>query len=379
MRNAPDMKQKGADPRMKKMKLPLKILLGVIALLLAVVAGYLIYAFAAYYRVEDNQVLPVVSMNGADHGEPAAGELYRIASYNIGFGAYSNDYSFFMDGGKESRARSPEAVTENVSGAMDTVSAIAPQFLLLQEVDVDGTRSWHINELEDLIDSKASGLFVDRTFAQNYDSPYLFWPLLEPHGANRAGQVTCSAFPIDSAIRRQLPIEDGFMKMLDCDRCYSVQRIPMADGGRELVLYNLHLSAYTSDGTIAEEQLEMLFADMLSEYEKGNYAVAGGDFNKDLLGGSDKIFGVSGPAYTWAQPIPASLVPEGLSIVAPFDEENPVASCRNADRPYGPDSYRVTVDGFIVSANVEVRRARVWETGFRWSDHNPVYMDFVLQ
>ena len=61
------------------------------------------------------------------------------------------------------------------------------------------------------------------------------------------------------------------------------------------------------------------------------------------------------------------------------DEENPAASCRNADRPYGPDNYRVTVDGFIVSDNVEVRRARVWETGFRWSDHNPVYMDFVLQ
>ena len=123
----------------------------------------------------------------------------------------------------------------------------------------------------------------------------------------------------------------------------------------------------------------MLFADMLGEYEKGNYAIAGGDFNKDLLGNSDEIFGVSGPAYTWAQPIPASLVPEGLSIVAPFDPDKPTASCRNADRVYGPDNYRVTVDGFVVSANVEVRTAKVWETGFRWSDHNPVYIDFVLR
>lgn len=364
---------------MKKRKLPLKIFLGVIALLLAVVVGYVIYVFAAYYRVEDNQVLEVVPMNGADRGGLTAGEVYRVASYNIGFGAYSNDYSFFMDGGKESRARSPEAVAENIAGAMETVSVIEPQFLLLQEVDVDGTRSYHINELEDLVDTQSYGLFVNRTFAQNYDSPYLFWPLNAPHGANQAGQVTCSAFPIASAVRRQLPIEDGFMKLLDCDRCYSVQHIPLADGSRELVLYNLHLSAYTSDGKIAEEQLEMLFADMLAEYEQGNYTIAGGDFNKDLLGKSDEIFGVSGPAYTWAQPIPASLVPEGLSIAAPFDPEKPVASCRNADRPYGPDNYRVTVDGFVVSANVEVRRAQVWETGFRWSDHNPVYMDFVLQ
>ena len=33
------------------------------------------------------------------------------------------------------------------------------------------------------------------------------------------------------------------MKLIDCDRCYSVQRIPLAGGNRELVLYNLHLSA----------------------------------------------------------------------------------------------------------------------------------------
>ena len=361
---------------MKKIKLPLKILLGVVILLLAVIIGYVIYVFAAYYRVEDNQILPITAAGGAAQAEASAGELYRVASYNIGFGAYSNDYSFFVDGGRESRARSPEAVRENVAGAMETVKAIEPDVLFLQEVDVDGTRSYHINEL-DLINEALAGQFASWTFAQNYDSPYLFWPLLEPHGANRAGQATYSAFPIASALRRQLPIEDGFMKLVDCDRCYSVQRVPA--GGRELVLYNLHLSAYTSDGVIAEEQLAMLFADMLAEYNQGNYAIAGGDFNKDLLGNSSEVFGVSGPAYTWAQPIPASLVPEGLSIIAPFDEEKPTASCRNADRPYGPDNYRVTVDGFVVSANIDVRKAQVWETGFRWSDHNPVFMDFILQ
>ena len=235
----------------KKRGLPLKIFLGALALLLAVVAGYVIYVFSAYYRVEDNQTLEVKAAGSAGIGLEV-NETYRAASYNIGFGAYSNDYSFFMDGGKESRARSPEAVSENVTGAMETVKAIAPQLLLLQEVDVDGTRSYHINELEELVDVSLDGLYCSRTFAQNYDSPYLFWPLTEPHGANRAGQATYSAFPIASGLRRQLPIEGGFMKLVDCDRCYSVQRIPLADRSAELVVYNLHLSAYTSDGTIAE-------------------------------------------------------------------------------------------------------------------------------
>lgn len=365
---------------MKRRK-PLKILLCLLLVVVLAVAGYAAYVFLAYYRVEDNQVLEVgwpdadCITAGVERGRPC-----RVVSYNIGFGAYSDSYSFFMDGGRESRARSPEAVRENVGGAMEAALGLEPDFLLLQEVDVDGTRSHHIDELalvREAWEAKYPDLFF--TFAQNYDSPYLFWPLLEPHGANRAGQATFSAYPIASALRRQLPIEEGFMKLVDCDRCYSVQRIPLAEGDRELVLYNLHLSAYTSDGTIAEEQLEMLFADMLAEYGKGNYAIAGGDFNKDILGNSEEVFGISGPAYTWAQPIPPELVPEELAVVAPFDEADPVPSCRNADRPYGPDNYVVTVDGFVVSANVEVGRALVLDTGFRWSDHNPVYMDFILR
>ena len=39
----------------------------------------------------------------------------------------------------------------------------------------------------------------------------------------------------------------------------------------------------------------------------------------------------------------------------------------------------VTVDGFLVSDNVTVEDALVLDTGFKWSDHNPVYMDFILE
>lgn len=361
---------------MRKNK-PLNILLCLLLALILAVGGYVAYVFLSWYRVEDNQALEVRTIH--DYGQERTletGTQYRAVSYNIGFGAYSDDYSFFMDGGRESRARSAQAVVENVSGAVSAVQELDPDFLLLQEVDVDGTRSYHQDEWA-LVCSLTA--YLHGTFAQNYDSPYLFWPLLEPHGANRAGQAAFSKYPIASALRRQLPIESGPMKLVDLDRCYSLQRIPLSGTDRELVLYNLHLSAYTSDGTIAEEQLELLFEDMLSEYEKGNYAIAGGDFNKDLLGNSSEIFGVSGPDYTWAQPIPPELVPEGLSVIAPLDDAAPVPSCRNADRPYGPDSYVVTVDGFIVSANVEVEEAGVWDTGFRWSDHNPVYLDFTLR
>ena len=170
-------------------------------------------------------------------------------------------------------------------------------------------------------------------------------------------------------------METGLTKFLDLDRCYSVSRIPVSNG-KTLCLYNLHLSAYTSDGTIADDQLEMLIADMRAEYEAGNYVVGGGDFNKDLLGDSAAVFGVSGEGYTWAQPIPDGLIGGGVRLAA---ADNPVPSCRNADRAYAPgESFVLTVDGFLVSENVEIRALETIDAGFEFSDHNPVRMTFVL-
>ena len=346
------------------MKKTLKVALYILLALVLIVLAYVIYVFAAYYRVEDMQKLGVAHCDAASaapmEGAPQTGVTYRVSSANVGFGAYSADYSFFMDGGKESRARSRQAVDENMRGEVSLVKDLSPDFALFQEVDIYGTRSWHIGEDAYLDDVMGNSEF-NKVFAQNYDSPYLFYPLINPHGANQSGILTLSRHPISSAVRRSLPIETGIMKLVDLDRCYSVSRVPM-ENGRELVLYNLHLSAYTSDGTIATEQLQMLCADMLAEYENGNYCVAGGEND------------------TWAQPIPEGTIPDGLSLVVPFDVDHPVATCRTANEPYNEETtFRVTVDGFLVSDNVEAVSADVVDAGYRYSDHNPIYMDFVLK
>lgn len=343
--------------------------------LVLIVIGYVIYVFASYYRLEDMQRLTIAGKS-SEKAKPET--TYRITSGNIGFGAYSDDYSFFMDGGKESRARSEQAVIENVTSYADAVAELAPDFAFFQEVDIDGTRSYHIDQRPLLLSALQTENHPQvSAFAQNYDSPYLFYPILEPHGKNKASMLTISNLEITESVRRSLPIESGFMKLLDLDRCYSVSRIPV-ENGKELILYNLHLSAYTSDPKTAEKQLQMLFEDMKKEYDAGNYIVAGGDFNKDLLGNSAEIFGHEELEDNWAKPISKELIPNFMQLVAPLDEENPVPSCRNADQPYSESNFVVTVDGFLVSDNVAVENALVLDTGFQWSDHNPVYMDFIL-
>ena len=345
----------------------------VVFTLFLIVVGYVIYVFAAYDRLPDMLTLSVEN----NRSETAKTDTeYTAISFNIGFGAYEPDYGFFMDGGTESWAFSRERLEHNMAAIADFLATQQIDICLLQEVDENGTRTYHFNERQFLTDQMNDYAAI---WAQNWNSPFLFYPFLQPHGKNIAGQMTFSVFQVTSAIRRSLSIEDTLKKLVDLDRCYSVSRMPV-ENGRELIVYNVHLSAYTTDGTIAEDQLQMLIADMKAEYESGNYVICGGDFNKDLLGNSDAIFGVDGDDYTWAQPFPERFLEgTGLRLLAPLDDQSPVPSCRNADGPYYDGQYVVTVDGFIVSDNVVVKELFVCHTGFAYSDHNPVQMRFVLQ
>lgn len=370
------------------MKKALKII-GIILLVIVVAAlAYVAYAFFSFHRIEDNQDLTVQSIEkGAAEGTEGSGsatgaiptevELTAV-SYNIGFGAYSDDYTFFMDGGKESWAFSKEAVYENIDGAMQTLNSYSPDIAMLQEVDINGTRSYHIDERTLVIPAIAKEQAYDYIFAQNYDSPFLLYPFTQPHGKNQAGILTFSAYTIESGLRKSLPIETGISKVLDLDRCYSKARVPV-ENGKELIVYNLHLSAYTANAETAENQLDMLVKDMQTEYNSGNYCIAGGDFNRDLLGNSPEIFHTAVLADNWAQPVNMDLFTEDITLVAPFDENDLAASCRNPDKPYEPGDFVVTVDGFIKSANVEVAKSNVIQTNYKYSDHNPVYMKFLLK
>lgn len=72
----------------------LAVLLGV---LLLTVGGYVLYVVFQYDRIEDN--LPLAVNGSAEETVPAGKEL-KIVTYNIGFGAYAQDFSFFMDSGR---------------------------------------------------------------------------------------------------------------------------------------------------------------------------------------------------------------------------------------------------------------------------------------
>jgi len=159
---------------------------GIILLALVIVlAAYIIYLYASYHRIPDNQELQVeeISQNTEAGNELTTEKNYSALTYNIGFGAYTPDFSFFMDGGKSSWAKSKDSVKETIKGAGELVASKDPDFALVQEIDLDATRSYHVNEYSILKENIPA---YNCVFAQNYDSAFLFYPFTQPHGKSKA-------------------------------------------------------------------------------------------------------------------------------------------------------------------------------------------------
>ena len=353
----------------------------VVALVLAV-GAYAAYVMGSYYRLDDSLALVV---DAPLAGEAQAGidaqeaEQLTVVAANLGFGAYDAAFDFFMDGGSGSVARSADAVRQNITASAEAVLAEQPDIVLFQEVDVDGTRSHHVDEYALLRDELPEFASV---FAQNYDSPYLAWPPYAPHGANKAGLATFSTYELFDPLRRSLPISEGLSKLVDLDRCYSVCRIDAVDG-KQLVVFNVHLSAYGADEDIMHGQREMLFADMRAEREAGNFVIAGGDFNHDMIGVSNEVYGNQTEVQeSWAMPFPFESVPDGFAVAAKEQLDAGVfasaATCRDAGRPYDGTNDRWVMDAFIYSDNIRCLSCETLDLDFAYSDHNPVVMRFAL-
>lgn len=352
----------------------LKAVVGILLLLVLVVAGYFAYVFLTYNRLLDRMEIEIEGQ--AKEEVAKLNTEYHIATQNLGFGAYTADYTFFMDGGTESRARSKESVLDCLTQAATTINQYHPDFILLQETDLDSTRSYHVNEKQFMADYFSD---FQTAYTINYHSAYLMYPLREPHGKSNSGLDTLSLVKLTGATRRSLPISEGVDKILDLDRCISISRA-LVENGKELVLYNVHLSAYGAGEEIKNQQLALLFEDMKREYDAGNYVICGGDYNADFTGDSvAKLNSKLEKDRGWTMPLSEEMIPEGIKRCISYENEELIPTARDCDLPYEPGNFTVVVDGFFVSDNIEVTMLENVQTGFAYSDHNPVVMSFLLK
>ena len=358
-------------------------ILGLLGGLVVFIGAYVIYMQTHYYRIKDYQSLPI-KQKLTHPNKLQTNTTYSAATYNVGFGAYNQKFSFFMDTGKMKdgtktqgkygKAKNKAAVLKNTNGEINAMKKINADFMLFQEIDIDSSRSYHVNQVKKMSQNFAN---YEKIFANNFHSPYLLYPLNDPHGAVQSGLLSLSKYPVEQATRRKYPVSTSFItKFTDLDRCFTVMKIPVTNG-HKLILINSHMSAYDKGGKMRVKQLKLLNSVMESEYKKGNYVIVGGDFNHTFGRKMLTHFKSQQEIPDWVSVLSSKdLAPDIRMVHA--KNENTVPTCRGTDIPYQKGkTYTTVIDGFLVSKNIQATSENI-NTEFAYADHNPVKLSFKL-
>ena len=389
-----------------------------LGMIIALILAYLSHILLGYYRIGDKKL-------DIDRGENTkevvkVGDVLSAATYNIGFGAYSQDFTFFLDTGYDANgketcgsrgtAKSLKEVNFNTNGIIDTLKTLNPDFIMMQEVDIHSARSYYVNQ-----DKRAQENFAgyDHIFANNFHTAFLPYPFYDMHGDAQSGLSTFSRYKVtpDSANRKSYTVSDSMSKIFDLDRCYSYMTVEVSNG-KKLYVVNSHMSAYDEGGVIRAKQVEEIRALLELVAQNDDYLILGGDFNHDLLrhnplykngDGSfkytneNKPYGETKKDPTWVSqlfredgtspltdPIKVGNVNKQYQIFA----SDSAPTCRNNDIIWVEGrTYVVTVDGFVCSENIEMLSVETIATNngnlgtryFAYSDHQPVKLSFKLK
>lgn len=352
---------------MKKFKSVLKVAGIILGILILVLAAGVAYLTIREYRPEAEEKIDY--QGGSKQLEE--GGSFSVLTFNTGYGGLDDTEDFFMDGGKEVRPDNKEQVENNLDGITKILQENESDVYFLQEVDRDSKRSYNLDEME----AYEQALGLDGAFACNFKCDYVPYPL-PPIGKVESGLVSLSNYEVAGAKRISLPESFTWpVKTCNLKRCMLETRLPIEGSEKELVLINFHLEAY-DDGEGKIAQSKMLAEKLAQEYEKGNYVIAGGDFNQtfEMLGDTYPRIEEEG----WA---PGIISKDSLPEHFAFAVDDTHPTCRLLNKPYTGDyetSQVYVLDGFIVSDNITVQTVKVINQDFEYSDHQPVRLEVKL-
>lgn len=348
-----------------------RIVLIVLGVVLLLAAGLILWLSVCEFNPADVTDVKVENNSQVGKFSPFLDQELTVISWNIGYAGLGKDSDFFMDGGENVSSADQDAVTASLLGIYKQLYSSDNQagIYMLQEVDKDSARTYGMDE------SDCLGIY-NSTYALNYSCPFVPYPL-PPIGRVNSGLLTTTMYDIDSAERISLPCPfDWPVSTANLKRCLLVSYLPIEGSSSKLVIVNLHLEAY-DDGEGKIAQTKQLREFIQSEYEKGNYVIAGGDFNQVFPGGIEK-YPNEHPELWEPGIITEDIMPEGWSLA--YDLETP--SCRLLNQPYDPEDTENTqyyvIDGFIISPNIELISVETLDAGFEFADHNPVQLKVRL-
>jgi len=351
------------------MKIISRLLKAILIIILVIVigfAGIIVYALISDYKPGEKETV---------YSSDKAGILNDTAeisllTWNIGYCGLDKEMDFFYDGGTQVITPGNKCI-DNLTAVKkflrdnDTVDLI-----LIQEIDKNSKRSYRINEFDTL--AKLLGDYKS-FFATNYKVFFVPVPISKPMGKVLSGIALFSRLLPVSATRYSFPGQYGFPKQLFMlDRCFLINRYPL-ENGKELLVINTHNEAF-DPGQIRKAQMAYLKDFLLAEYQKGNYIIAGGDWNQSPPDFKPKFMGH--PVNNSQMMMDSDYLPAGWKWIY----DNTIPSNRSVIKAYDPATTTTTViDFFLLSPNIESLSVNCIDLNFENSDHNPVRMKVRLK
>lgn len=288
-------------------------------------------------------------------------DTISITSWNLGYSGLGAEGEFKADGGKRIFPVSNNHVRTHIENISNFIANDNSDIRLFQEM-AKKSRLIYGNDLYFEIKSVLSSFY--HTFSSSINLKY--FPVI---GSLCVGNSIFSRCKPVSAIRYALPAGDNwFTRSFTLKYNFILHHYPIAGSDKYWSIIDLHFSAFDKGGELRKKQFKKLIDVLLDEYKKGNYVVAGGDWNQRLLK-TNFPYTTEEKYLFWIHDLPEDATPQGWS----WGVDSLSPTVRTLERPYKKgENYTCIIDGFLVSPNVKIESVNTVNLEFRDSDHNPV-------
>lgn len=207
---------------------------------------------------------------------PGEDGILTVISYNIGYLSGLENAAT----SQEATQVSKEFYEQNLQTVITALKSLNPDFIGLQEVDIQSKRSYKVNQVAEL--AKNLGLptaLIGINWDKNY-IPFPYFPLNAHFGRTVAAQSILSRYLITKGTRIVLePVQSQpfYYRAFYLDRIAQVAEIDVK--GQPLIIINVHLEAF--DEPTRTNQTEEI-KELAEEYAQKYPVLLIGDFNSSL-------------------------------------------------------------------------------------------------
>lgn len=310
--------------------------------------GLLILALVVFYFWASSPNLEEIEYSSITHNSSMAtaenDSVFSIVTYNIGY----------LSGMTNNRpVPKPKSLFEtNLQKVKKETQAVNPDIIAFQEIDYNASRSYHINQEEEIASLGYNYSARTVNWDENY-LPFPYWPISMHFGKVISGQSILSKYPLANQERVVLSrVEDSpfYRDAFYLERLAQIVKVNFK--GKEAILINVHLEAFD------QKSRAIQFKEVLELFDtyKNNYpTILLGDFNsqaKDKEAAIQKLFSMDGIGN------------------AAFN----VSDIKNTFNSVAPSK---RIDYIFYTKNtIELISGRVLNEFKQSSDHLPVFMKF---